>query len=391
MITLSPFVPIAWEPSASLVGKVLSRIQDICNFMGQRAYIVSTKETSLGRRSLVELRYIPPSTCQRSIRIVAYQVASLFILLLCKKKCPRRTVLHISTLFMFMLPLLIPAFTALYRKFRAIPIIASTTIEGQVVKKIVGEWNTNLQIRLPDQKMILWKEAQRKVNISEVSASHLASYLTGGAVPIASMGKRKGEDSVYREGTLQPFLDLDTGPFISLLKDDSFNFNFLNHKQIHQLFCHVITDCIIFNFDTHQGQYALNRNGNIISLDKGLAFAMFDLNRDPIDYLDLAEDRHLTDSVVNLRSKDGEKLYVRVSSTFVCEMKKSQRISPENSILQKFFQRCENISEEMVDECLNPLVNEFYPGKEKEFISFMYLRIHSIKPIVYRYFDWKSS
>lgn len=391
MIRLSSFTPVAWELPIPLVGQVISKIQNIYNFTGQMARIVSIRENQLERTPLVELYYISPSPRQRSIRIIAYQVASLSILLLCRKKCPRRTVLQISALFMFMLPLLIHASTVLYRKFKGFPIISSTVIEGKIVRKLVGEWTTNLQIRLPDNKMILWKEGQRKENISEVAASPLAAYLTGGAVPIASIGRRKDEDGVYQEGTHQPFLDLDTTPFTSLLKEDSFNFNFLNCKQIHQLFCHVITDCIIFNFDTHQGQYALNRNGDVISLDKGQAFALFDPNRDRVDYLDLAEDRHLKDSVVNRRSKHGEKLYVRISSTFAGEMKRNRRLSPENRILQDFFKRCENISQVMVEEYLNPFGKEFYPGKEKEFASFMFLRIRSVKPIVYRYFDWESS
>jgi hypothetical protein len=375
----------------TLLGQIFSKLQEVCNFKGQIARVISVRENALGKTSLVELQSIAPIPYRRSLRIIAYQATSFFMLLVCRKKSPRRTAFQISALFILTLPLLIPACTVLYRKVRGTPVIASTIIEGEVVRKIVSEWSTNLQIQLPDRKMILWKEGQRKENISEVSASPLAAYLTGGTVPIARMGKRKDEEGIYQEGTFQPFLELDSDSFVSLLKDDSFNFNFLNHKQIHQLFCHVIADCIIFNFDTHQGQYALNGNRDVVSLDKGQAFALFDLNQDPVDYLDLAEDRHLTDSVVSRRDKDGKKLYVRISSTFVREMKSNRRLSPSNSILQNFFKRCESISQAMIEEYLNPFAKEFYPGKEKEFISFMFSRIRSIKPAVYRYFDWECA
>lgn len=386
---IGSFVPVTWNPPVPLVGPFLSKIQDLCNFTGQIAQSVLREENVRG--SLVELRYISPSPFRRSMRIIAYEMGSLFLLLLCRKKCPERTALQVSILFTFMLPILIPAFTTLYRKFMGSPVVASTIIEGDLVKEIVGEWSTNLQIRLPNGQMVLWKEGQPKENLSEVSASPLAAYLTGGAVPVACMGRRKDEHSVYQEGTFQPFLDLDTGPFTALVEGEIFNFDFLNEKQIHQLFCHVIADCIIFNFDTHQGQYGLNREGGVISLDKGQAFALFDLHQDPVDYLDLGTDRHLTDSVVSRRGQGGEKLYVRVSSSFAEEMKRRPRISPENRILQDFFERCENISQERVEAYLNRMAEEFYPGKEKAFISFMLSRIRSIKPVVYRYFGWEFS
>jgi len=103
----------------------------------------------------------------------------------------------------------------------------------------------------------------------------------------------------------------------------------------------------------------------------------------------LSADPHLTDYVVSRRSESGEKLYLSISSTFALEMQRNRRISPENSTVQDFFKRCENISQEVLVECLNSLAKKSYPGREEEFISFMLLRIRSIKPIVYRYFGWE--
>ena len=259
-------------------------------------------------------------------------------------------------------------------------------LTAKVIKKLKG-YNLSYQLELPNKKMIFWKHSNENIN-REVSASKLASYVTDGLVPKARMATYKG-----KTGIISDFFNLDTKPFENLLKMKSINFNFLNTQQIHQLFCHVIMDRLISNWDTHQGQYGIDLlNRNVISFDKGLSFRLFDLDglkAENINELDLTIDYWLTDETVSKKDCMGAKLYARVASTFAkAVLNKEITIDITNPILQSFFDKCKNISYSKVEKYLNPLAREMYPSRQSEFINFVWRRVKDVERKTFQYFGW---
>lgn len=282
----------------------------------------------------------------------------------------------------------------LYHKCRnrSISKIRNLEVDGlsfkdcRVIKKLNG-WNPSYQLKLPDGRMMFWKESGAD-SVRESASTKLAAYLTDGLVPKAKIAKYQG-----KLGILSNYYSIDTAPFENLLEKKVVDFNFLNTKQIHQLFCHVIMDRLVSNWDTHQGQYAIDcSTDNVISFDKGLAFALFSLDglkKEKINSLDLTKDYWLTDDVIAKR-KEGKRVYIRIASTFAKAIKNNEikHFDVKNPIVQDFFHKCKNIPYSRVCKYFKVLANEVYPSRQDEFLQFLWNRIKGIDEQVYEYFGW---
>lgn len=258
----------------------------------------------------------------------------------------------------------------------------------QVIKKIRG-WHPSYQLKLPDGRMMFWKWCGDE-SLRESAATKLASYLTDGLVPKAKIARYEG-----KLGILANYYSIDTAPFDHLLEKTAVDFDFLNTTQIHQLFCHVITNRLVSNWDTHQDQYAVDcATGNLLGFDKGHSFSLFSLdgsNRERINSLDLTKNYWLTDDVMAKR-KEGKKVYVRIDSTFAkaIEKKEIKEFDVKNPIVQNFFHKCKNIPYSRVSKYFKDLANDMYPTRPEEFIYFLWKRIVNIEEQVFEYFGWQK-
>lgn len=108
---------------------------------------------------------------------------------------------------------------------------------------------------------VVWKPSDKYTGPAETGASDVASYITGGLVPIATEMYYKG-----KKGLVQPMTTLGKN------SGSQFDPTKLNSKQAAQLFTHMISDWVVSNYDAHSGNFGLDGDGNIIGIDKGQAY-----------------------------------------------------------------------------------------------------------------------
>ncbi|MDF2578296.1 MAG: hypothetical protein K0S74_1780 [Chlamydiales bacterium] len=157
-------------------------------------------------------------------------------------------------------------------------------IEGEKIKlhsswkpiETVSEFSDHYQLKDSNHATFFFKEPRENdvENSSkelalqaEVGGSQLAHRILGNLVPDAKLGCFQG-----KRGIQQPYIELK--PLTTNL-DANFDFNELSQKQQEQLFAHMMVDWIISNQDNHIKQFGLDKDANLMAIDKGQAYKFF--------------------------------------------------------------------------------------------------------------------
>ncbi|HKY69940.1 MAG TPA: hypothetical protein VJ205_03495 [Gammaproteobacteria bacterium] len=119
---------------------------------------------------------------------------------------------------------------------------------------------------------IFWKEAKenrqnqiRIEEIREVAGANIANYITQGLVPKAHIRKVEGKVGIGQELLTFEHFSGPTDPRLDQL----------NPKQVAQILAHFIADKMCSNYDCHFDNFGIDKQGNIIGIDKGEAFKFY--------------------------------------------------------------------------------------------------------------------
>ncbi|MGD9591514.1 MAG: hypothetical protein AB7V32_03235 [Candidatus Berkiella sp.] len=96
----------------------------------------------------------------------------------------------------------------------------------------------------------------------EVAGAWVANHITNGAVPRSHL---REVDS--KLGIAQDYVNIETFNSQAIKQ--------LNKKQVAQILAHLIADKAVSNYDAHLDNYGLDKDGNVIGIDKGEAFRFF--------------------------------------------------------------------------------------------------------------------
>lgn len=211
----------------------------------------------------------------------------------------------------------------------------------------------------------VWKPATAINGPGEEGATRLASYITGGLVPVARRHSLAGQD-----GVIQPFVDM--------LENSLFDPTRFTPNQAIQLFIHIISDRVISNRDAHSGNFGMTTKGDIIGIDKGQSYKFFRSgnlvspfvqdqsvpdNCDPFTYCPpfFAGDNPVYPEFINA-VLDG-----RV------------RLNIDDPAIEAALRRCENLTPETIQDCLGDFAKAVYGDLAEEFLTAALRRAHGIR------------
>lgn len=234
-------------------------------------------------------------------------------------------------------------------------------------------------------KLFFWKEGNPITIHSEIGSSQLASYLTGGLVPIAVKQSLQPENFPQpKEGTLQPYIEMKRGPFDPKVNNEGFDPSQLNGKQKAQFFAHMIADRIISNYDTHTGQFRIDDQGNVIGYDKGQAYKYFEdrakssFNREEPPIFD--PDFYHPPILPNQPTYSNFCQYLMQNPL---ELKGIWN----SLIVQETLQRCKNLSSKLIKDCLIDYAMSSFEEQEEEFIEKIKIRAQCLEQDLKNYFS----
>lgn len=267
------------------------------------------------------------------------------------------------------------------------------------------------RICLPSNESLFFKKADhafksRSVDLSiaaEAAGSSLANYLTGNLVPKAYPAIFKGQKGTYQNFiTLkeQQAINFQTSTETSNVSDPQnalgivnstpttqketlqkkLNFSSLTPVQISQLICHILADRIISNWDTHQYQYAISADtDSLFSFDKAHSFVYF-LKENPDK-----EGNIKTEDITSLLSEKNiwfgneTSHYISVPEAFFLEFKQKKIAIKIDEILQKFFKRCKDLSEEQLENHIGTYAAMTNPENTNLFKKIILNRTHDVE------------
>ncbi len=214
---------------------------------------------------------------------------------------------------------------------------------------------------------------------AEYGASPIASYITGGLVPIAT--KYRGVDG---SGIMQPYVRMNDGPFAPIHhKNHHFDPEKLSSRQKEQLFVHMIADRIISNYDTHTGQFGIDSNGNVIGFDKGQAFKLFKDRAQK--YGKKPEPEKFDPSFYWPPISPNRPVYLSFSE-YLRQNPEIARSIITSPYVQEAFTRCSKFTEEQVAMWLNDYGNAAFQQNPKVLYKEVVKRAHTIQEDIEGYF-----
>lgn len=118
-----------------------------------------------------------------------------------------------------------------------------------LVKKM-GGYNNAVCLMKDTTKIFFKPLSSQKAILLESAGSLMTNYISGGLVNLSHRAMYQGKTGIYQE-----FVVMNEKPFRTpdLKFDKNYNIDYstFNSKQIHQLFCHMLADRLISNWDTH--------------------------------------------------------------------------------------------------------------------------------------------
>lgn len=153
------------------------------------------------------------------------------------------------------------------------------TIDWLIVKRLSGGVHfSQLILNFKEEEMRVHKKLTEQQCLQESGASKIAHELSNGLVPIAEVLTLNQGEPKETFLIVQQFKDI----YKSYFNPKNFtephfkiNFEHFDDRQKAQLFSHMIVDWVICNYDAHNGQFGIDRQGNVIGYDKGAAFKHF--------------------------------------------------------------------------------------------------------------------
>lgn len=220
-------------------------------------------------------------------------------------------------------------------------------------------------------KRVFWKPAKNAhpgtEEGMEVSGAAIAHHITGGLVPEAHLREMDGQLGIGEE-----FVGLE------YLKPGDARIDELSPDQVAQIIAHLLADKVISNYDCHFDQFGIDADGNVIGVDKGLAFRHF--KRGNVGFNEKLHGISTDTDKIDLRLYGGDD--INFYKVIMEKIKAGElQVDFENPIIAQALERCSKLSMDDVIRLYGPYADTRYKDdqtRKDKFFQQVFERAHAM-------------